>query len=341
MVKRLGALLLFAVALSGSTLHTVTDVRVHEWGTFTSKAGPDGTAVEWTPLGGPSELPCFVTILNPSSIKGREIGGIKASVRMETPVLYFYTSQEQTVRVSVRFRQGLITEWYPQAAVPPVRFISLATTTGAIDWDAVRIQPGTNPRFPVDGDRSHYYAARETDASPVRVGSQSEKFLFYRGLASFPVPITARIDEAGAIDIGTSGGSGNAAITTLVLFQRDGDRVGYRVVRDAPTRVRLERPLLTDTVEGLRADLQTLLIEQGLYPREARAMVETWRDAWFEEGTRLFYLVPRVMVDTVLPLEIEPEPLEVTRVFVGRIELSASENLPARASSRPTCVAKR
>lgn len=53
-------------------------------------AGPDGTAIEWTPLGGPSELPCFVTILNPTSIKTRDgIRGIKATVRMETPVLYF------------------------------------------------------------------------------------------------------------------------------------------------------------------------------------------------------------------------------------------------------------
>jgi len=33
---------------------------VHEWGTFTSIAGADGTAVEWLPLAGPADLPCFV-----------------------------------------------------------------------------------------------------------------------------------------------------------------------------------------------------------------------------------------------------------------------------------------
>lgn len=339
MVNRLGASLLLAVALSGATFHTDTDLRVHEWGTFTSMAGHDGNAVEWTPLGGPSDLPCFVTILNPRSIKlGRAgIGAIAATVRMETPVLYFYASHEQSVRVSVRFRQGLITEWFPQARVPPVQSLQLVTTMGSIDWDEVRIQPGANPRLPFDGDRSHYYAARETDASPIRVGTESEKFLFYRGLASFPVPMTAKLEDAGTIDVQVVG---DAQITTLVLFQSDGDRVGYRVVRDVPARVRLDRPVLAGTVESLRADLQALLIEQGLFPREARAMVETWRDTWFAEGTRLFYLVPRAMIDAVLPLQIDPQPLDVTRVFVGRVELSGPAVQTNPASPGETCEAK-
>ena len=33
---------------------------VHEWGTFTSVAGENGQAVDWLPLSGPSDLPCFV-----------------------------------------------------------------------------------------------------------------------------------------------------------------------------------------------------------------------------------------------------------------------------------------
>jgi hypothetical protein len=31
---------------------------------------------------------------------------------------------------------------------------------------------------------------------------------------------------------------------------------------------------------------------QGLFPKEAHAMVDTWRDSWFEEGTRAFYILP-------------------------------------------------
>ena len=87
-----------------------TGLVVHEWGTFTSVAGQDGFAEEWVPPQGPRDLPCFVGRL-PSNIKG----WMPATVRMETPVIYFYSPEDKTVDVRVRFRQGLITEWYPRA----------------------------------------------------------------------------------------------------------------------------------------------------------------------------------------------------------------------------------
>jgi hypothetical protein len=51
-------------------------------------------------------------------------------------------------------------------------------------------------------------------------------------------------------------------------------------------------------------------------------MVQTWRSSWFEEGSRLFYLVPQSFLDSVLPLNINPAPARTVRVFVGRIELA-------------------
>jgi hypothetical protein len=50
-------------------------------------------------------------------------------------------------------------------------------------------------------------------------------------------------------------------------------------------------------------------------------MVETWRDSWFEEGTRLLYIVPPAAVDAILPLRVTPAPEGVVRVFVGRLEV--------------------
>jgi hypothetical protein len=75
----------------------------------------------------------------------------------------------------------------------------------------------------------------------------------------------------------------------------------------------------------LRFDLENALIRNGLYLREAQAMVETWRDSWFEEGTRLIYIVPRHAIDAILPLQVEPAALQTERVFVGRIELITPE----------------
>src|SRR5687768_11375667 len=36
------------------------DLIIHEWGTFTTVAGPDGQAVDWYALAEASDLPCFV-----------------------------------------------------------------------------------------------------------------------------------------------------------------------------------------------------------------------------------------------------------------------------------------
>jgi hypothetical protein len=64
-----------------------------------------------------------------------------------------------------------------------------------------------------------------------------------------------------------------------------------------------------------------------LYQKEAAAMVDTWRDSWFEEGSRLFYVLPTKTVDALLPIEISPQPKDLARVFVGRIELLTPRTL--------------
>jgi hypothetical protein len=324
MMKRLGVVV-FVCAVVASAAAAVPrslgaaaqspDLVVHEWGTFTSIAGPDGQAVQWRPLTGPSDLPCFVTQLNPNSVKLPLGGlpGLKATVRMETPVLYFYSTSERTVRATVGFPQGLISEWYPQPAGAPLT---------RIQWNDVRITPGAKENFPTEPDGSHYYAARETDAVPVTVGSQQEKFLFYRGIGNFRPPLSATIDRDGRVGVAQPAGTG---IDTVILFERRGGRMGYRVAHAEGKNIVLDRPALADNVESLREGLRGILAGQGLYPREAAAMVETWRDSWFEDGARLFYVLPQPAVDAILPLQIEPMPTTVTRVFVGRMEIVTPE----------------
>ena len=333
MLKRLGALALAGMAVAGMTLWIApraqgandpdpAGLTVHEWGTFTSIAGPDGQAVEWRPLTGPSDLPCFVSVLNPGSIKTAAPGGVlgvSATVRMETPVLYFYASRETTVRASVEFPHGVISEWYPQARVPLVAPVpTMASARGSITWNDVKISPGAKRSFLTEPGESHYYAARETDAAPVEVAGQTEKFLFYRGLASFPLPLNVKVNRQGNVVVNESE---DPAIDNFVLFERRGSRVGYRALRTGGGNVVMARPELTGTMESLRQELRGILTAQGLYPREAAAMVETWRDSWFEEGARLFYVLPQAAVDALLPLRIDPKPASVTRVFVGRVEI--------------------
>jgi hypothetical protein len=97
--------------------------------------------------------------------------------------------------------------------------------------------------------------------------------------------------------------------------------VGYRIGGALRKEAVLEPPELSGTIDELCRDLEGMLVAQGLYQDEASAMVETWRSSWFEEGSRLLYIVPPAFVNEVLPLAIRPMPAQTVRVFVGRLEI--------------------
>lgn len=313
-----------------------SDLKIHEWGTFTSVAGEDGSAIEWDALGCKDDLPGFVNDFGYRGFKWRLTG----TVRMETPVMYFYSSRELDAHVKVAFPHGLITEWYPQAKYEvyqrsgidsSVRRLesnlggidtSLRTLTGAIEWRNIHVQPDTSPALPVESGISRYYAARATDATPITVGNQHEKFLFYRGVGRFPVPLSVHLAADGKIVVENRG---HDTIPSAILFENRGGRLGYRNVGTIASVVTLDPPSLDGSFPALRYDLETALVEQGLFPVEAQAMVETWKDSWFEDGSRLIYLVPSRAIDAILPLQVEPVPSQTARVFVGRIELVTPE----------------
>ena len=301
-----------------------SSLTAHEWGTFTSVAGANGGAVRWLAFTGTSDLPGFVEHLNGPHLKL----GLSGTLRMETPVLYFYTTRETEVCVRVQFAKGLITEWYPHASrvepSGPLTEISLHQnqSPGSIAWNSVTIEPGIPAEFPHEKNDRPYYAARETSAAPLLVrsprGGQSERFLFYRGVSTISVPLSAKPASDGSLE--TSNLTADE-IPNVIFFERRGQRAGYRIMGPLQNQATLAPLRLGASIESLPRDLEAVLASQGLFPDEAHAMVETWKDSWFEEGARLFYIVPRKFLDSVLPLSITPAPAETVRVFVGRIEL--------------------
>jgi hypothetical protein len=228
----------------------------------------------------------------------------------------------------VAFAKGVITEWYPHASrVEPSgnlygETLHKAGASGAIAWDSVILAPNGRPDFPLGDRNNHYYAARMTSSTPLRVktaaGEQQEKYLFYRGVSTFSVPLSAILDTEGRLTIKNHG---DQEIPTIILFERRGDKAGYRIGGPLNEQAILDSPRLTSTIDELGRDLEGILVAQGLYHDEARAMVETWRNSWCEEGSRLLYIVPPAFVNNVLPLSINPVPAQTVRVFVGRLEL--------------------
>ena len=334
--KRLSRIALLVLLISCIVLWTrfsraakppvYSDLTVHEWGTFTSIAGNDGRAIRWLPLSGPNDLPGFVEHFRDAAFKV----GLNGTVRMETPVIYFYAPREMTLSVKVSFAKGVITEWYPHAsrvepaaALTDLSLYQKNMSGGSIAWGPVVVDPGATATLPREKGDSRYYAARETSATPLRVpasaGEQHEKFLFYRGVSTFDVPISASLDPDG--DKLLVKNLGEETIPAVFRFERRGNRVGYSVRGAVQSETVLETPELTGTMDSLTEDLEGVLVAQGLYLDEAQAMVRTWSDSWFEEGSRLIYIVPAQFVNTILPLSVHPAPAQTVRVFVGRLEL--------------------
>jgi len=335
---------LLVVSLVGWTAdeHTLPDLTVHEWGTFAAIAGKDGRAIEWSPQGVPrvtasSDLPQFVEHFDSVNFKL----GLRGTIRMETPVMYFYSPRDVTVSARVSFSKGLITEWYPHAdRVLPGgaadTILSRLPTDGSIAWNHIVVSPNLAGEFASQAQSNRYYTARETGSSPVRVqtsaGEQHEKFLFYRGVSASPLPISAKLTSGGKLVIKSLNGY---EIPNAILFERRGERVGYRLTGAITDATSVDPPVLNGSVDSLFGDLKEILVSEGLYRDEAHAMVETWKDSWFEEGSRLIYIVPRRFVDNILPLTIDPATGQIVRVFVGRLEIVT----PATALAVKTAAA--
>ena len=323
-------ILLIILLLPASILAQSNNFEVHEWGTFTSIAGKDGQAQTWRPLNGASDLPSFVYKI-PKSQSNCKIC-TWAQVRMETPVLYFYADHEVTANVKVDFPKGKITEWFPKAKVENTSII----------WDNIRINPKSEICYQEEAKESHYYPARETDAAPLAIENgektEYEKFLFYRGTGSFHLPLSVQLN-GNQIKIKSAT---PIALGTIFLFENQAGKIGFQAINLTNQETIVERQPLTQSVEGILSELEKSLLAQGLYPREAQAMLKTWRDSWFEEGIRIFYLTPPAEMEQILPLTITPKPTKIVRVLVGRIEILTPEfvnkiqGLAARLLTDPT-----
>lgn len=293
---------------------------VHEWGTFTSIAGKDGVALEWRPLNGSTDLPKFVHTMQTATSGLRHPqskADLAATIRMETPVIYFYADREMDVTANVQFPKGKITEWYPQAR---------DVGTG-INWGRIKIEPGAAFNLPADYSDNHYYAARETDAAPVRICAttgksiEQEKFLFYRGVGTFDLPLAVTLENNRV----ALRNSGKDLIAQLIVFENRDGQIGFQAIDNFSGATTIDRPVLDKNTDTVIQQLRQALVVAGLFDKEADAMIKTWRNSWFEPGMRVFYILPRSATDATLPIEIDPQPEQLVRVLVGRTEVITPE----------------
>ncbi len=300
---------------------------VHEWGTFSTFSGSNGTNLKFFPYD--NDLPEFVHgyLDLPGGVHGASKSGPQGGlISLETPVLYFYADRPQSVSVQVDFPKGIFTEWYPHAA----------RSDKKLAWYPISVVPREPLKMLTEAKKSRYYSARETDASPLRIdfndgrekGVEQEKFLFYRGVGDFDMPLSVRAWGGGSFTVHWDGKNPEG---DLILVQIEAGQLRFRSFRlnrrkNGSAQADVEIPETNSSVNQLGETMVKLLIEKGLLEKEARAMVKTWSSAWFgEEGTRILYILPPEVTDAILPLQIKPKPKALVRVLVGRHDLLTPE----------------
>ena len=310
---------------------------VHEWGTFTSFQSEEGITIAGINVDD-EPVPSFVhrlkelPVFTARSLPARWSQGAPrchsgVTLRLETPVLYFYPQSgfafEQSIDVRVRFNGGWLTEFYPAATADIAGFPNKleSRTQGDLQWAGLRLQSAAAPQPPQTLERV-WLAPREVRSSMVSTQDEAEKYLFYRGVGHLDAPIVTR-QEADRVSV-TMRQNGRAAKMWLVRVLPDG-RLAYRTLRPSGDSYSTTLPTIPDDattqVGALRNELSSALVAAGLYQDEAQAMLETWQLSYFDsEGLRVFFLLPQSWTDHYLPLSIST-PATVTRVMMGRVEL--------------------
>jgi len=341
---------------------------VHEWGTDTVVVGSNGSLQPGLHHE-EEDLPEFVfDRIKAGSLEG----STSVHVKMETPVTYFYSGAPLTANVSVAFPMGVLTQWYPAVrsfypfvAGPnsvagmtswkdPALDVDFpwgsqlcsakhgAIANGLLDWGTVEIlgrgESVPMPEAPLE--KFTWSFARDVDANPIRVSGvpgamtepQGEKFLFYRGLGNFDLPVHVQALGQGEVVAKNTLAQPIGAVFVLNVGATSGAFIAHPKGIEASGELAEKVPSLEKAlpleafVDALGEEVTDALDATGLYHDEAVAMVRTWKRQWFRTpGVRVLYLTPQAWTEASIPLSVEPAPEEVVRVMMIRVEVITPE----------------
>lgn len=335
---------------------------IHEWGTFTSLQ--DGTG---RTLGGintdDEPVPEFCHDINGTLILRQDelppvfYKGVRGchpdiTMRLETPVIYFHppagAATPLTASLKVAFRGGWLTQFYPAAEAGGSAGLGRLTeeTIGTLAWNDLKI--GVQAAGPETAERVWTAPRAVTAAGVSATNSESEKFLFYRGVGHLVCPLqvsrTADGQELEARTQCQDALANRAPLTIsrlwLASFRPDGT-CAFRSLSPITLGLQASRageaPLFSTPAEfgsgeysaarvsALRREMHRALEAEGLFADEADALLNTWELSYFKSpGLRLFFMVPRAWTDYYLPLDVSV-PCEIKRAMVGRLELVTPE----------------
>jgi hypothetical protein len=334
-------------ALAGLILGSlnVSAMEVHEWGTFTSlvdEKGVEQSGMYHEEVG----LPGFVYGLRAQGAAG-QLGGQEkcappgrpskcafstdkefvpfnefntaVTQKMETPVIYFYGDKGEVAHVEVDFPEGMISQWFPKAS--SVNLHLQEFKKGFMGWDVTLKGVEDTQNIPVTLANSIWNPARATKSNVITMGAEDEKFIFYRGLGEFTVPLKITLGLE-SVTLNNTSSEDVSALVYLLSGKVEGVKKFLIIPSLKAGEVRTISTSSAVSTGDLKAEMAKSLVSAGLFQDEALAMLATWNESYFHtEGERLLYILPREWTERILPMRVTPAPAKLERVLVGRVEL--------------------
>lgn len=356
----------FLIFIVPSSFSQEAPLVVHEWGTITTKHANTGSPTGYLNIIRPQEaLPDFVHHLDSKltelkafskglanseqSGEPKNMGHPDVTMRLETPVIYFYPTDKfdinQSITVDVEFKGGLINEYYPDAQVSYENLENYSetltkltrNTIGRLKWENLTIGgPWPGP----ETDMSVWLAPRQVQSKDIKAANnESERYLFYRGVAHLNNVFKTDHDVAAKTghivnpDTIEYTSDTTVAVSSLWIVSVKDKTAAFRRLPAVELSREPEKVLSTfdanfadseyseANLNQIRQEMKEALVKDGLYNEEAEAMLNTWQEAYFHNpGTRIFFLVPKAWINYYLPLKFSV-PVQLERVMIGRIDL--------------------
>jgi len=276
-------------------------------------------------------------------------------IKMETPVLYFYSDRPiDNLDVKVQFPFGSISEFYPlpyhredttyvrskvkfreftiDSRIPSwgdAPYLSFKNYNGFASWK-INVLDKAISILPSEPDASVpnvWLAPRKTMSNMIEANGEREKYIFYRGLASFTNPIIPFYSKSGNIIVKNNC---DQDLNYVLVYEMTEDGKRFIWENSKSLKAQYETMFIKSRTEisdqlwetSFRLKFIEALVSEGLYHDEAEAMLNTWNNSYFEKpGIKIFWTAPRQFTDEILPISFSVSPISLERVMVGRTEI--------------------
>jgi hypothetical protein len=287
---------------------------VHEWGVI--QVQPDGAT---RLAAGPAR---------PPTPPAR--GAYDGSQLVDKPVIYVHVDPDTSpfsLRVRARLRAGRVTEHWPPAVLGSGGVswsVRVSSCPEEVDWPtSAACDLAADPVC----ERAELREYATSDAACLEVGATVARLLFYRGALSLPALPLSVEHEGAALRV-------RGVPPSVVLYTR-GRRGGIVTWAEGEELAAIPEGEGALDGDGLNAALAEALRVGGLTEPEVDAFMRAWSEELFDQSwalvrrdillhpppPSLVYVLPEPLVDALVPLEIEPAPRSLRRVFVVRVLL--------------------